>query len=67
MGIPLPGLMGFMVTFVELADGILPIVGLLSRLAAVGLAIDLTVALLPVKVDGGLISPKAPALNSTWP
>ena len=57
MGIPLPGLMGFVVTFVELVDGILPIVGLLSRLAAVVLTIDLTVALLPVKVDVGPIAP----------
>jgi hypothetical protein len=52
MGIPLPGLMGFVVTFVEPVDGILPKVGLPSRLATVVLKIHLTVTLLPVKVDG---------------
>ncbi len=67
MGIPLPGLMGFVVTFVEMVGGILLMVGLLSRIAAVVLTIDLTVALLPVKADIGLISPMAPALKSTWP
>jgi uncharacterized membrane protein YphA (DoxX/SURF4 family) len=49
--------MGFVVTFVELVGGILLMVGLLSRLAALVLTIHLTVALLPVKVDVGLIAP----------
>ena len=57
MGIPLPGLMGFVVTFVELVDGIMLAVGLLSRLAALVLTIDLTVSLVPAKLDVGLIAP----------
>ena len=57
MGVPLPGLMGFVVTFVELVGGILLIVGLLSRLAALLLTINLTVAILLVKVNVGLIAP----------
>jgi len=58
MGVPLPGLMGFVVTFVELVGGLLLIVGLLSRLAALLLTIDLTVATLLVKVNVGLIAPE---------
>ena len=57
MGISLPELMGFVVTFVELVGGILLIVGLLSRLAALLLTIDFTVAILLVKVNVGLIAP----------
>jgi putative oxidoreductase len=49
--------MGFVVTFVELVGGILLIVGLLSRLAALLLTINLTVAILLVKVNVGLIAP----------
>lgn len=58
MGVPLPGLMGFVVTFVELVGGILLIIGLLSRLAALLLTINLTVAILLVKVNVGLIAPQ---------
>ena len=58
MGVPLPGLMGFVVTFVELVGGLLLIVGLLSRLAALLLTIDLAVATLLVKVNVGLIAPE---------
>jgi putative oxidoreductase len=70
IGIPLPGLMGFVVTFVELVGGILLIVGLLSRLGALLLTINLTVAILLVKVNVGLIAPSdAPGVgagNWTW-
>lgn len=56
LGVPLPVLMGYVVTFAELIGGILLIVGLLSRLAALILTIDLVVAILLVKVNLGLIS-----------
>ena len=58
MGVPLPVLMAYVVTFVELIGGILLIIGLLSRLAALLLTIDLAVAILLVKVNTGLIAPQ---------
>lgn len=58
LGVPLPVLMGYVVTFVELFGGILLIVGLFSRLIALLLTIDLAVALLLVKVGVGLIAPE---------
>ncbi len=39
MGVPLPVLMGYVVTLVELVGGVLLIVGLLSRLSALLLTI----------------------------
>src|SRR5215211_7373037 len=51
LGVPLPTLMAYVVTFVELIGGILLIVGLLSRLAALLLTIVL------VKVNIELLSP----------
>ncbi len=57
MGVPAPTLMGYVVTFVELVGGILLIVGLFSRLAALLLTINLAVAILLVKVNVGLIAP----------
>lgn len=60
VGVPLPTLMGYVVVFVELVGGILLILGLLSRLAALLLTINLIVAILLVKVQVGLISPTDP-------
>ena len=57
LGVPLPELMAYVVTFVELIGGILLIVGLFSRVAALLLTIDLVVAILLVKVNIGLLSP----------
>ncbi len=57
LGVPLPELMAYVVTFVELIGGVLLIVGLLSRVAALLLTIDLVVAILLVKVNIGLLSP----------
>lgn len=57
LGVPAPLLMGYVVTFVELVGGILLILGLFSRLAALLLAINLTVALFLVKLQVGLIAP----------
>jgi putative oxidoreductase len=58
LGVPLPELMGYVVTFVELVGGILLIVGLFSRIAALLLTIDLVVAILLVKLNVGLIAPQ---------
>ena len=58
MGVPAPELMAYVVTFVELVGGALLIVGLLSRLAALLLTIDLVVAILLVKLNVGLIAPQ---------
>ncbi len=58
LGVPLPTLMGYVVTLVELGGGILLIIGLLSRLAALLLTIDLVVAILLVKTQVGFLSPQ---------
>jgi putative oxidoreductase len=57
LGVPLPGLMAYVVTFVELVGGLLLVVGLLSRLSALLLTATLVVATLLVKVNVGLIVP----------
>jgi putative oxidoreductase len=57
MGVPLPVLMAFVVTLVEVVGGLLLIIGLLSRLSALLLTIDLVVAILLVKLSIGLIAP----------
>jgi putative oxidoreductase len=57
-GVPVPTLMGYVVTLVELGGGILLIIGLFSRLAALLLTIDLVVAILLVKVNVGFLSPQ---------
>jgi len=56
LGVPLPVLAGYVVTFAELAGGVLLILGLLTRLAALVLTVDLVVAILLVKVNVGLIA-----------
>lgn len=58
LSVPLPGLAAFVVTLVELVGGILLILGLLSRLAALLLTINLAVAILLVKSGVGLIAPE---------
>lgn len=58
LGVPLPTLMGFVVTFVELVGGVCLILGLFSRLSALLIAINLTVATLLVKAGVGLIAPE---------
>ena len=57
LGVPLPVFFGYVVTFAELIGGILLIVGLLSRFAALVLTIELVVAISLVKVNIGLIAP----------
>ncbi len=57
LGVPLPVFMGYVVTLVEVGGGLLLIVGLFSRLAALLLTINLAVAILLVKVNVGFLSP----------
>ena len=57
MGIPMPGLTGPLVAFVELFGGLALIVGLLTRLAAAGLALTMLGAILLVHVSAGLFLP----------
>ena len=56
LGVPLPVFMGYVVTFAELIGGTLLIVGLLSRLAALMLAIEMVFTTLLVKANLGLIA-----------
>ena len=56
LGVPAPVFMGYVVTFTELIGGAFLLVGLLSRLAALALTIDLVVAIALVKVNVGLIA-----------
>jgi putative oxidoreductase len=58
VGLGVPAFMGYVVCYTELAGGILLVVGLLSRLAALALIVDLVVAIALVKVNVGLIAPR---------
>jgi putative oxidoreductase len=57
LGLPATTVLGYVVTYAELVAGALLVVGLLSRLAAVVLTVDLIVAIALVKVNVGLIAP----------
>jgi putative oxidoreductase len=59
LNVPFPETMGYVVTFTELVGGVLLIAGLLTRLAAVALTVDLVVAVILVKLGKlSLISPQ---------
>jgi len=53
MGVPFPGATGPLVAVLEFFGGIGLVIGFLTRLAALGLAIDMIGAILIVKLKGG--------------
>ena len=57
MGVPAPGITAPAVAIVELLGGIALIVGLLTRLAALGLAITMLGAIVLVRLEGGFFAP----------
>lgn len=57
LGIPAPVLVGWLITLVELIGGILLVLGLLTRVAAVAISFVLVGAALLVKPDLGVIAP----------
>jgi putative oxidoreductase len=57
MGIPAPGLLGPFVAFVEFFGGIAVTLGLLTRLAALGIGATMVVAILAVHLEAGFFNP----------
>ena len=71
LGIPFPGLMATFVGWVEIVGGLMLIAGLLTRLTAVPLLIDMVVAMLTTKVPlylgtYPLAPPPVPPQSGFW-
>ena len=58
MGVPMPAITGPLAAIVEFLAGGALVIGLLTRLAALGLAIDMLGAILLVHLAGGFFLPK---------
>lgn len=63
LGVPFPGFMAYVVTFLELGGGILLVVGLLTRLWALLIAIEMVFTTMLVKLDVGFISQQGAGLE----
>ena len=57
VGIPAPGVMAPLIATLEVAGGIALVLGLLTRLAALGLVIDMLGAIFFVRLKGGFFAP----------
>lgn len=57
MGVPLPGVVGPMIAFIEFFGGIALLLGLLTRLAALGVASTMLGAILLVHIHAGFFNP----------
>jgi putative oxidoreductase len=57
MGVPLPGITAPLVAIIEFFGGFALVIGLLTRLAALGLAIDMLGAIVLVHLAGGFFLP----------
>ena len=55
----LPVWLGYVAAFTEFFGGMLLVVGLLTRVAALGTAIDMAVAIIKVHLHGGLMGPNS--------
>jgi putative oxidoreductase len=56
LGVPIPDLMAYVLTFGELIGGALLIIGFLTRLVALAFIVEMILAILLVKTDIGLIA-----------